>query len=59
MRTHSPIEHGAATELQVHMEYRLNTAFNWYADPVAAFLLQNLQQVLLDFYRVRCEKSPA
>jgi hypothetical protein len=52
------IERGAATELQVRMEYRLSTSFNWYADPVATMLLRNLQQVLLEFYRVRSE-TPA
>lgn len=47
---------GDATELYVRMDYRVSTPFNWYADPVAKWFLQNFEGVLLDFYRRRSEK---
>jgi len=48
---------GDGTELLVRMEYRVSTAFNWYADPVAKLLLENFEGVLLDFYRSRSERQ--
>jgi hypothetical protein len=51
----SPV--GEGTQLRVRMEYRVNTSFNWYADPVAQWLLENFEEVLLDFYRRRSEAA--
>lgn len=50
------VPRGAATELRVRMDYRVSTPFNWYADPVATFLLRNFEEVLLEFYRARSER---
>lgn len=46
---------GDRTELKVTMQYRVSTSFNWYADPVARFLLGNLAEINLDYYRHRSE----
>ena len=46
---------GAATELRVTMAYRVSTPFNWYADPLAKWMLGNLQGVILRFYQRRSE----
>jgi uncharacterized protein YndB with AHSA1/START domain len=48
---------GARTELKVRMEYRVSTAFNWYADPVAKILLGNVAEVNLEYYRRRSEAA--
>lgn len=45
------------TELHVRMAYRVSTTFNWYAEPVARLMIANFEQVLLDFYRLRCEEQ--
>jgi uncharacterized protein YndB with AHSA1/START domain len=49
-----PVPEG--TELQVIMDYRVSTRFNWYADPVARWLVGNFEGILLDFYRRRSER---
>lgn len=49
---------GNLTELTVRMHYRVSTQFNWYADPIAQFLLGNLEEFNLEYYRRRSE-SPA
>jgi hypothetical protein len=49
---------GSATELKVKMHYRVSTQFNWYADPVAQFLIGNLQETNLAYYRKRSEIEP-
>jgi hypothetical protein len=41
------------TELKVKMRYRINTEFNWYADPVAQLLIGNFEEVILNFYSQR------
>lgn len=46
---------GRQTELKLQMHYRVSTRFNWYAEPVARFLLSNLESVNLEFYRRRSE----
>jgi hypothetical protein len=51
--------HGKSTELKIRMQYRVSTQFNWYADPIAAFLFGNFEEVILDFYRRRSEAEPA
>jgi hypothetical protein len=44
---------GEVTDLRVSMSYRISTQFNWYADPLARFLLGNLAQVNLEYYAKR------
>jgi len=46
---------GTGTELRISMHYRLSTRFNWYAQPVAEFLIGNFEQVILSFYAKRAE----
>jgi hypothetical protein len=46
-----------STELKVTMHYRINTEFNWYADPIAQFLIGNFEEVILDFYRQRASDT--
>lgn len=48
---------GDATVLTIKMHYRVSTQFNWYADGVARFLLGNVEEVLLNFYRQRSETA--
>ena len=50
---------GSATELTVSMRYRVSTQFNWYAEPVAKFLVGNLEQAFLSFYARRAETTQA
>jgi hypothetical protein len=49
--TLSPV--GDRTQVRMRTQYRVSTRFNWYADPVAQFLLGNVQEVNLNFYRER------
>jgi len=50
---------GEGTELRINMGYRVTTQFNWYAEPLADYLLRNFEQVVLEFYRRRSERWPA
>lgn len=45
------------TELRVTMRYRVSTAFNWYTQPIAEFLVGNFEEAALRFYAIRAEKS--
>lgn len=45
------------TQLSVKIHYRVSTDFNWYANGVAKLLIGNFEDVILDFYRVRSERS--
>lgn len=47
------------TELNISMGYRVTTQFNWYAEPLARFLLGNFEETVLDFYRRRSEAQSA
>lgn len=47
----------AGTELRVTMRYRVSTAFNWYTQPIAEFLVGNFEEAALRFYTNRAEKS--
>jgi hypothetical protein len=49
----------SATELRVKLGYRVSTRFNWYADPLARFLMGDLADANLDFYRRRSEGQEA
>lgn len=46
---------GNATELRIRMDFRVSTRFNWYADPIAEFLIGNFEEVILGFYARRAE----
>ena len=35
------------------MSYRVSTRFNWYAQPIAATLIGNFEEVILNFYANR------
>ena len=48
---------GAGTRLTVRMRYRVSTHFNWYAGPVADFLVGDFAEVILDFYGQRAERA--
>ena len=48
---------GEATELRIRMSYRVSTRFNWYAQPLAHWLIGNFEQVILRFYATRAEAS--
>lgn len=41
------------TELRARMSYRVSTAFNWYARPIAEFLVGNFEEAALSFYAHR------
>jgi hypothetical protein len=44
---------GAGTRLSVRMRYRVSTHFNWYAGPVADFLVGDFADRILTFYARR------
>ncbi|RZL64483.1 MAG: SRPBCC domain-containing protein [Variovorax sp.] len=46
-------EGSGATRLDIRMDYRVSTDFNWYAKPVAALLFDNFGRVILDLYARR------
>lgn len=48
---------GDKTQLAINMRYRVSTQFNWYADPVAQWLIGNFSEVILGFYRERSENG--
>ncbi|QJR09864.1 hypothetical protein DSM104443_00914 [Usitatibacter rugosus] len=45
------------TELTVRIGYRVSTRFNWYAAPVARFLMEDLGDSNLGYYRGRAERA--
>ena len=49
------IPNGGTTEVRVSLGFRVNTRFNWYAKPVARFMLGNLLESNLNYYRRRSE----
>jgi hypothetical protein len=51
---------GAGTRLSVRMRYRVSTHFNWYAGPVADFLVGDFAERILVFYarRARASQGP-
>jgi hypothetical protein len=44
---------GGTTRLHLRMRYRVSTQFNWYAVPVARFLIGNFEEHALGFYSRR------
>lgn len=45
------------TLLRIDMQYRVSTSFDWYARPIARWLVGDFSDVILDFYRLRSEKD--
>jgi hypothetical protein len=50
---------GAVTGVTVTLRYRLTTPFNWYVKPFAEWLLGDLLESNLGFYRRRAERASA
>jgi hypothetical protein len=50
---------GAGTRLSVRMRYRVSTHFNWYAGPVADFLVGDFAERILSFYSRRAVQRSA
>ncbi len=50
-----PVPQG--TRLHVAMRYRVSTTFNWYARPIAAFLVGDFEETALAFYARRAQDS--
>jgi hypothetical protein len=46
------------TRLAIRMNYRVSTHFNWYAVPVADWLVGDFADVILDFYAKRAAARP-
>jgi hypothetical protein len=46
---------GEATLLEIDMQYRVSTDFDWYAKPIARWLIGDFSEVILGFYRARSE----
>ncbi|ALN56751.1 hypothetical protein GLE_1394 [Lysobacter enzymogenes] len=53
------VPRGAATELRIRMDYRVSTGFNWYAAPLARWLIGDFSDTILQFYRHRAEAAAA
>ena len=49
------VPHGRGTQLTIRLRYRVSTQFNWYADPIAQWLVGDLEDTLLAFYKHRSE----
>jgi hypothetical protein len=47
------------TRLAIRMDYRVSTHFNWYAAPVADWLVGDFAEVILDFYARRASAAAA
>ena len=45
------------TELRVRMTYRVSTPFNWYAKPIAQFLIGNFEEAALRFCAHRSQSD--
>ncbi len=50
---------GGGTVLHVAMRYRVSTRFNWYARPVAAFIVGDFEEQALRFYARRAQEARA
>ena len=49
------VPHGAGTQLTIRMRYRVSTQFNWYAEPMARWLVGDFEETILAFYKRRSE----
>lgn len=48
---------GGQTLLEIDMQYRVSTSFDWYARPIARWLIGDFSEVILGFYRERSERA--
>ena len=46
---------GDGTRLTISMRYRVSTQFNWYAEPLARWLVGDFEDTILRFYKRRSE----
>jgi len=51
--TYSLTPVAGGTRLAIRMDYRVSTHFNWYAGPIADWLVGDFAEVILDFYARR------
>lgn len=51
------VPRGDATALTIRMRYRVSTQFNWYAEPIAQWLIGDFEDTILGFYRRRSERA--
>ena len=49
------VPEAGGTRLKVSMSYRVSTQFNWYAEPLARWLIGNFEEVALRLYARRAE----
>lgn len=57
--TYTLTPQGKATLLEIDMQYRVSTSFDWYAGPIARWLIGDFSDVILGFYRARSEGARA
>lgn len=50
---------GDDTQLTIRMRYRVSTQFNWYAEPLARWLVGDFEETILGFYKRRSEGRAA
>jgi hypothetical protein len=55
--SYSLAPHDGGTRLTLRSRYRVSTHFNWYAGPVADFLIGDFSEVILRFYARRAERA--
>ena len=55
--TYSLTPVAGGTRLAIRMNYRVSTHFNWYAAPVADWLVGDFAEVILDFYARRASAT--
>ncbi len=55
--TYTLTPQGETTLLRIDMQYRVSTSFDWYARPIARWLIGDFSEVILGFYRERSERS--
>nr|WP_298147000.1 hypothetical protein [uncultured Pseudomonas sp.] len=53
------IPEAGGTRLQLRVNFRTSTKFNWYAQPLARLMLGDTAEVLLGFYKQRAEAQVA
>jgi uncharacterized protein YndB with AHSA1/START domain len=53
--SYSLTRHGDATDVDLRMHVRVSTRFNWYANPLARWLIGNLEEWNLGYYKRRSE----
>jgi hypothetical protein len=51
------VPEAGGTQLRITMRYRVSTGFNWYAGPIADWLVGDFAEVILAFYGARAERE--